>query len=331
MSLLSICQSACATAPVGVPTSIVGNTDETSTLLLALANDAAEDIARRPQGGWVSMIREYDFTTAAVAPQSGTIANVGGFGVISGLSGISAVQSGNWYAFGTGVPNNAIVTAVTSSTVTFNQPATQTGGGTFQFGQSDYQLPADFERPIDNTFWDRSRFWAMRGPQSPQQWQLYKSSVIGRASIQRRYRFRSIVSNGARGTFLSIDPTPLDNGSAMVFEYVSNAYCQSSSGVPQSSWQADTDIGMVDEYLIRLSLKWRLLRRLGMAYSEELDEFERQIDKAMAFDGGAPVLDMTPSSVLHLIGPFNAPESGYGPTSAPGFGFGSGSFGGTGF
>lgn len=314
MSLLTICQSACATAPVALPPAIVANTDETAILLLALANEAGEELARRPQGGWVSMIQEYDFTTNAVLPQTGTIANVGGVGVISGLTGISAVQPSIWHASGTGVPNNAQVTAATSSTVTINLPATQTGSGSFSFGQSDYPLPSDFERAIDNTFWDRSRYWSMRGPQSPQQWQIYKSSVIGRASIQRRYRFRSI-RNGTGspvGQYLSIDPLPLDNGSQLVFEYVSNGWCESIAGVPQNQWQADTDTGILDEYLLKLSLKYRLLRRLGLSYSEELDEYERQVDKAVAQDGGSATLDMTPNNTLSLIGPWNLPETGFG-------------------
>ncbi|OYV46869.1 MAG: hypothetical protein B7X10_04675, partial [Burkholderiales bacterium 21-58-4] len=232
-----------------MPTAIVGNNDETATLLLALANDAGDELSRRPQGGWVSMIREYDFTTAALAAQPGTIANVGGVAVISGLSSTAGVSPSIWLASGFGVPNNAIVTAVTSSTVTLNVPATSTGSGSFALGQSDYPLPADFQRPIDNTFWDRSQFWSMRGPQSPQQWQLYKSSVIGRASIQRRYRFRSIRSPAGvpMGQYLSIDPLPLDNGSQLVFEYVSNGWCESATGTPQSSWQADTDTGVLDE------------------------------------------------------------------------------------
>lgn len=316
MSLLSICQSAAATAPVAVPTSIVGNTDETSILLLNLANDAADELARRPPGGWVAMIREYDFTTKATTAQSGTIANVGGVAVISGLSGVNGtVAPYTWQASGTGVANNSIVTAVTSSTVTLSLPATSTGAGTFTFGQSDYALPSDFQRPVDNTFWDRARFWSMRGPQSPQQWQLYKSSVIGRASIQRRYRFRSIRnSTGApQGTYLSIDPLPLDNGSQLVFEYVSNGWCENvSTGAPQSQWLLDTDVGVLDEYLLRLSMKWRLLRRLGLAYSEELDEYERQVDKAMAVDGGSAVLDMTPTNQLSYLSPWNIPESGFG-------------------
>jgi len=41
--------------------------------LLAAAQLAGESLARKPQGGWVAMIREYDFVTAAVASQSGTM------------------------------------------------------------------------------------------------------------------------------------------------------------------------------------------------------------------------------------------------------------------
>ena len=330
MSLLSICQAACATAPTAVPVQIIGSTDETAVLLLGLANDAGEDIARRPPGGWVSMIREYDFRSVAIPPQSGTIANNGNSCVISGLTGINLVQPGNWIASGTGIAYNTPVMSVTSSTVTLPVNSTVTGAGKFSFGQSDYPLPGDFERAIDNTFWDRSRFWSMRGPQSPQQWQLYKSSVIGRATIQRRYRFRSIFANGAMGiggvgagvgqigggpryqTWLSIDPVPFDNGAQFVFEYVSNGWCISAAGLPQNSWQADTDIGVIDEYLLRLSVKWRLLRRLGLSYNEELDEFERQMDKAIAHDGAAPILSLTPSDHLSLIGPWNLPETGYG-------------------
>lgn len=313
MSLLSICQLALQDLALAVPSAIVGNSDETATRVLAAAQLAGKSLFKKPQGGWVANIKEYDFTTAAVAQQSGTIANsgAGGVAVISGLSGISTVAASTWYAFGTGVPNNAIVTAVGASSVTLNAAATQTGAGAFTFGQSDYPLPSDFHRPIDNTLWDRSRFWSMRGPQSPQQWQLYKSSVIGRASIQRRFRFRTV---GGKQVF-SVDPVPTDNGSALVFEYVSNAWCQSTLGAPQSSWLADTDTGILDEDLLLLGTRWRVLRRLGFSYNEELDEYEREVSKAMAADGGAPILDLAPADNLSLIGPWNLPETNFGGAS----------------
>jgi hypothetical protein len=315
MSLLSICQAVAQAIPVATPAAIVSNPDETAVLLLALANEAGNALARRPDGGWVDMIREYDFTTASVAQQTATIANSGAGGVaqITGLTLGGAVVANTWWAFGTGVRNDSIVTAVTNadpaSSVTLNQSASQTGSGSFVFGQSDYALPSDFQRPVDNTFWDRSRFWSMRGPQSPQQWQLYKSSVIGRASIQRRFRFRR---SATAGMLLSIDPVPTDNGSPLVFEYVSNAWCQSSGGSPQTSWQQDTDTGILDEYLIQMGLKWRILRRKGMSYSEELDEYEGLVAKAMSTDGGAAILDLSPNDHLTLIGPWNLPETNFG-------------------
>jgi hypothetical protein len=316
MTLLTIATNVAAAVPVAAPTFIVGNADETAVRLLSAANLTSEALARTPQGGWLAMIAEYDFFTSATASNiSGTTANVGGFGVISGLTlgtTVNPMAPLTWYAFGTGLPQQAIVTAVTindpNSIVTINQAALTTGVGQFTFGQSDYALPADFERVIDNTIWDRSRFWAMRGPQSPQQWQLYKSSVIGRASIQRRYRFREI----AGVQKFSIDPVPTDNGSAMVFEYVSNAWCKSSGGAKQTSWQADTDVGILDEYLITLGSRWRMMRSLGLSYQEELDEYERQVGKAVAHDGGEAILDMTPSDRLTLIGPWNLPETGFG-------------------
>jgi hypothetical protein len=342
LSLLQLCQAACSTAPVAQPTAIIGATDQTATLLLGLANDAGDELARRPPGGWVDMIREYDFMTQALLAQNATIANVGNSAVISGLSNIQAVTPNLWIASGTGIPNNAVVRSVTPlvtltgpapSTVTLSVQSSVTGAGSFAFGQAMYPLPSDFQRPIDNTFWDRSRFWSMRGPQSPQQWQLYKSSVIGRASIQRRYRFLSIFTPQGAGIghlgagtglfggnlasfqkYISIDPVPFDNGSQLVFEYVSNGWCMSPAGVPQDAWNTDEDVMITPlfEYLMRLSLKYRLLRRLGLSYNEELDEYERQVDKAMAHDGGSAILDLTPNNNLTLIGPWNLPETGFG-------------------
>jgi len=326
MSLLTICQSVAASIPLALPSAIVASVgqDETATLLYYLAIKAGEELARKPDFGWVDQVREYDFTTSSLPQQAGTIANsgAGGVAVISGLtlSGsvtiaapANPVTSSGWYAFGTGVRNNSLITAVTNadpnSTVTLSLPATQTGAGQFLLGQSDYVLPSDYKTPVDNTFWDRSRFWSMRGPLSPQQWQLYKSSVIGRASIQRRFRFRRSPTGT---TILSIDPVPTDNGAQLVFEYVSTGWCQSSGGVFQSSWLADTDTGVIDEYLIQLGLLWRVLRRKGMSYSEELDEYEHEVSKAMSKDGGAAILNLTPNNSLTLIGPWNLPETNFG-------------------
>src|SRR3974390_1976753 len=107
MSLLSICQEVAAEIPVAPPVGIIGNPDGTAQLMLALAQRAGEALARRPPGGWVAMIREYDFATAAVSTFSGSVANLGpaGVAIISGATpaAISAVTPNAWVAFGTGL------------------------------------------------------------------------------------------------------------------------------------------------------------------------------------------------------------------------------------
>jgi len=244
VSLLDICQRVARVIPIAVPSIIVGSSDSNATLLLGLAQDEGEALARRIPSGWTSQIIEHTFATD---------------------------------------------------------------------GTGDYTLPTDYQRMVDGTLWDRSRFWEMRGAMSPSQWQLYKSSPIGRASIQRRWRIRVPSGSGA-GTPVkfSIDPTPTDTGSTLVFEYVTNAWCKSASGTAQTSWQADTDTGILDEYLMRLGLKWRVLERLSGPSDAALAEYESMVDKAVASDGGAQVLDMTSDGGSYLLNYLNVPESGYG-------------------
>ena len=127
---------------------------------------------------------------------------------------------------------------------------------------------------------------------------------------------------------LSIDPVPTDNGAALVFEYVSNAWCESSLGVAQSEWLADTDLGILDEDLLTLGTRWRVWKRLGFSYQEELSEYETEVSKALAADGAAAILDLTPGNNLSLIGPWNLPETGFGDSGAGGGAGGRGFSGG---
>lgn len=311
MSLLSICQAVARSIKIEIPNSIIGNTGEEPALLLACAQDEGEALARRPGGGWIAMQTEFDFLTVALGPLTGTVANTGPLGVAQvTLASTAGIVANTFYASGTGLPYNTIVQTVDSPTlVTLNQVATTLGSATdLIFSQVAYTLPVGFQRPIDNTMWDRSRYWQMRGPLSAQQWQFYKSSIFSRATIQRRFRFRQ--TNGAE-TFW-IDPPPTDNGSALVFEYVSNAWCKNAgTGALQTQWLADSDLGVIDEYLIRLGVKARALERLGMAYDSQLAEYEREVSKAMATDGGAAILDLAPTPWPFLISPYGIQDGNY--------------------
>src|ERR1700756_281384 len=152
MSLLTIANACCGLTPVVAPNAIVGNSARTAILILAAANQAGQALMRRPQGGWVAQIREFDFTTAAIGSQPASVSNTGpgGTAVLAGLdpSVTAQITPSAWVAQGPGLPNNTVVTAVDSTAVTVNKSASSTLGGLYQFGQSDYTLPADFQRPV---------------------------------------------------------------------------------------------------------------------------------------------------------------------------------------
>jgi hypothetical protein len=328
MSLLSICTDACNYIPEAAPSSIVGNTsNEAAILLLALANAAGNALAKRTR--WVAMNREYNFQTESSGPYDGTVFNVADQATIILAVPVPGIQTTGWTVYGTNLRTNSIVVDLLAIPGGYsykaNLAATEdaSAAGQFYFSRTDYDLPSDFDRDIDGTFWDRTNYWQMRGALSPQDWQAYRSSLFSQATIQRRWRFRNSdwlsSSTGTPSTnVLSIDPQPLSAGANLVFEYVSNGWCaNASTGARQSQWLADTDYGVLDEYLLGLSVKWRLLRRRGLSYSEELDEYEREVDKAVARDGGAATLNMTPNRGTWLVGPWTVQDGNFpaGPVS----------------
>lgn len=174
--------------------------------------------------------------------------------------------------------------------------------------QEDYDLPSDFDRLINDTLWDRTNFEELRGPLSPQQWQEYKSSVLASTvTTWKKYRIRNV-----SGTVkFSIHPTP-DAVESLVFEYVTQNFCETAGGTGQATWQADTDVGIVDEDLIFLGTRWRMMRRLGMSYEEEKAEYDNELDQAISRDGGAPMLKLYGRDRYRLIGPDNVPDTGFG-------------------
>lgn len=176
-------------------------------------------------------------------------------------------------------------------------------------GTATYSLPSDFRYLVDGTVWDRSNYWDMRGPLTPQEWQQYKSSVLGSTvTTRKRYRLRYVTSS----VVFAIDPTPTASENC-VFEYVSTNWCKSSGGTGQSSWAADTDTGVLDEYLMRLGIRWRFLERLGLDFDSAYQEYEREVNSALGRDAGARVLNLTTPRVSpNLIGPANVPDTGFG-------------------
>lgn len=141
-------------------------------------------------------------------------------------------------------------------------------------------IASDFGRFVDDTFWDRSTRIPIGGPATSQEWQSDLSSAI----VSPPYKF--IVQNNV----LYVGPTPIAAGNTLVFNYITKNWCASSAGTAQSAFAADDDVTLIPEKLFKLDLIWRWKSSKGLAYAEDLENAERQIDKYIGQNGGRRVL-----------------------------------------
>jgi len=167
---------------------------------------------------------------------------------------------------------------------------------------ASYALPKDFVRIIDNTLWDRTNYWKMRGSISPQEWQFRKSAIAVQG-IRKRIR--------VFGNLLYIDPTPTAI-ETLVYEYVSDQWTTDSGGTnPSNKYNADGDLSIFPEYLLELDLIWRFRKTKGLDYGEEFRDFQTQFELEKQNDKPSETLMMEPNRLQDF--PVNVPETGFGP------------------
>lgn len=171
--------------------------------------------------------------------------------------------------------------------------------------QDNYAFPTDLQYFINTTGWDRDQNWPLRGPVSPQEWQVLKSGTIG--SIGPRLRFRLF------GDRINFDPVPDTSGQTIVFEYYSNGWCESETGTPQTLFAANTDVPVLPDDLFILGLIWRFRRAKGLDYGEERATYEHAVSRELARSGMAPVVNLAgDNSGTRFLDKDNIPDSGFG-------------------
>lgn len=172
-------------------------------------------------------------------------------------------------------------------------------------GTESYAEPTDLFRYADDTAWDQSNYWKMRGSLSPSEWQFRKNAILATTTARKRYRVKWDAPAGARRIF--IDPTPAAAENVLI-EYVSNQYVQSSGGVEQADWEADDDISLLDEMLLRYGLRKRILQAKGIPYADEASEYDRYLNQSIGEDVPNEPIRLMEKNALFV----NVPEDGYG-------------------
>ena len=174
-------------------------------------------------------------------------------------------------------------------------------------GTAAYALPADFDRLVNETVYNRSDNDIFSGPLTPAEYQLQN---YGTASSGTTEKFRLIAASNALK--FEIDPTP-SSTQTIGFEYVSSYYSQSSGGTGQAAWAADTDTGILDESLFELGLTWRFKQAHGLDHAEDYRQYQLELRQAISRQGSSPILSMDDARRL-IVSPYsyNLNDGNYG-------------------
>lgn len=172
-------------------------------------------------------------------------------------------------------------------------------------GTAQYALPADYRKFLQETIFESTRYYQMRGSLSAGEWQRTKALNLGTLSTARV----RIYGNPLK---LNILPTPVSVES-VVFEYMTKNFAVHADNTETLRYSADNDVALIDEALIRMGLKWRIKHAKGLEFSVDLAEYEAVVAREFAAALAQPALGVGFSRTND--GPLTqgyTPENGFG-------------------
>jgi hypothetical protein len=307
-TMLQLIQQATGELGLAVPNSVAGNTAQDTIQQLALLNAVGYDLLRappdHPEFNWQALTTEYRFTTQWVQ-QTGNV--TAGSAVVTNIPSTAGIVAGTYMVTGAGINQDTYVQSVDSMTqVTLTQAAAASGTGVLlTYAQTKYAFPADYQRVVDRTQWDKSKHWEMLGPESPQQWQWLKSGYIATGP---RIRWRIL------GNAFQIWPA-VSTSEYLGFEYVSKYWVvDGNTGSSKGAFTLDSDTCLFDDRLMVTGLKLKYFGIKGFETQLLQDEYDSILSALMGAEQGAPMLSMAPRLSNILLGPENIPDSNYGVT-----------------
>lgn len=301
-----------AQSELGLPQSstVIGNSDVTTSQMLGLAQLEIEEL--RQKHDWTILQNEYNLI---VTPP---ILTTGDFtvnsAVVTNIPSTSGMAAFNWAVQGPGVPVAARILSVDSPTqITMTMEATGDAiGGVLQVAQDTYPEPSDFDYFLNRTWYDRTNRWQLLGPDSPQQDQFVRSGIV---ALGPRRHFRQL---GSHTNNYRIWPAPYElvDPIQLVFEYNSLNTIMTPSGTPvvytaTQYWTTDSDLALLDNRALIMGLKWRFWAQKGMNSAVLRSDYDDYIERLKARDGGAPTLSLVPASTPFLVSSNNVQDGNY--------------------
>lgn len=310
LDLISIIQTVTGELGLVQPTVAIGATDLQTVQLVSLVNRSGDAIKRAHN--WTTLQTLFTLNVGSPLVTTGTL--TGGSPIITNIPSTALITAETFVVTGPTIPVAARVLTVDSLTqVTMDMVATgnvTTTGTALTFAKDTYPEPAQFDRFINGTAWDRTNRWQLLGPDSPQLDEYHRSGIV---TTGPRRHFRQVGSLAAGTYRLWPPPQTVDTPFQIAWEYITLAWCQNAAGTAlQTSMIADTDTPLLDSQAIVMDVKWRFLEAKGIPTAASMQmEFTDYLSQLIARDGGAPTLNMGRRFQPYLIGSWMTPDGNW--------------------
>lgn len=131
------------------------------------------------------------------------------------------------------------------------------------------EIVPDFYSILNNTIYIKDEMEKVIGAITPDDWMREK--YFSCPDIDIKFKIQ-----GNAFKFLQAP----DCGKKIVFQYRSNAVCYDGKTFEEKSTiTKNTDVPIFDKYVVQLGITWRWLKRNGMSYEEEYNEYHNELKK----------------------------------------------------
>ena len=140
-------------------------------------------------------------------------------------------------------------------------------------------IASDFDRMVDDTFYNRTQVKQVTGPIDASEWQQDRAN--GYAGPGLKYITRA-------GKLL-VEPA-FSSGDSCAFEYFTKHWCETTGGTGQEVLTYDSDIVRLPERIFKLGLVFEFLKTNDFPYAEAQEDYENAIEVHSGNVSGSRVL-----------------------------------------
>lgn len=170
---------------------------------------------------------------------------------------------------------------------------------------TEYDLPTDWERYMDDAGWNNTGRLPLLGPLSSQQWRMLQARQLGGTTLRLQY----VIENNK--IVLYFAPTPAQT---LAISYISRGWIEDAADptVRRDYVAADADKVLFRPRVMVAMLKYKWREAKGFDPRAAYMEYKNALDQAKYSDKPKSSLRLTGRQGFPYLGYVNMPDTGYG-------------------